>query len=472
MGVEAPALPETSHGERPTAKSNTIKARVLSRPVLVVFLISLAVRSACAVLVTRLFGGALIQADSLMYHQMATAASTGATAHWDEYTHQLFAATATFLQPMTLLYQIFEPSQLLGALLVGVAGAATAAVTAALARDLWRSNTVALWVGLGVGLLPSQIFWSSVTMKDAFVWLMVATVALIALRASRATDGRRLLLMGALLLLAMLLLAYLRQHTLLVAGFALALTGWAGTAEHRWKRGLAGVAICIFLPWAVGLGPAGWTLISNKNISNMRLLNAVGARTAVVEVPESLENPQIVDNLFAEASNLRRNARRLERKGATEESAALEAKANEIESRANSLQQEQADPIPSEEEAGLAPSLRHLPRGTSVILLEPYPWQTSESTSLNLARAETLVWYPILALGLIGLAMTAVRLRRSELLFPAAFALGTIVVYGLTEGNVGTAYRHRGEFVWAIVLLAGAGAMHLKSRRHNSTDEG
>jgi hypothetical protein len=30
-------------------------------------------------------------------------------------------------------------------------------------------------------------------------------------------------------------------------------------------------------------------------------------------------------------------------------------------------------------------------------------------------------------------------------------------MYALTEGNLGTAYRHRGEFVWVVALLAALG---------------
>ena len=39
------------------------------------------------------------------------------------------------------------------------------------------------------------------------------------------------------------------------------------------------------------------------------------------------------------------------------------------------------------------------------------------------------------------------------LAFPVLAGAATLAMYGLTEGNLGTAYRHRGEFVWVVALL-------------------
>jgi hypothetical protein len=73
-----------------------------------------------------------------------------------------------------------------------------------------------------------------------------------------------------------------------------------------------------------------------------------------------------------------------------------------------------------------------------------------------MARLETIVWYPLLALALIGLS-TVWRNRR-VLAFPVVAGGAIMVMYALSEGNLGTAYRHRGEFVWVIALLAALGA--------------
>jgi hypothetical protein len=44
------------------------------------------------------------------------------------------------------------------------------------------------------------------------------------------------------------------------------------------------------------------------------------------------------------------------------------------------------------------------------------------------------------------------------MVFPVIVATGIVIQYALSEGNVGTAYRHRGEFVWVVALLAALGA--------------
>jgi hypothetical protein len=108
-------------------------------------------------------------------------------------------------------------------------------------------------------------------------------------------------------------------------------------------------------------------------------------------------------------------------------------------------------------------SLRYLHTGVSVVALRPWPWEPSDgSVGVTLARIETLVWYPLLLLTLIGLG-SAWRMRRA-LAFPVLCGAAVLAMYGLTEGNLGTAYRHRGEFVWALVLLATVGIERVARR--------
>ncbi len=97
------------------------------------------------------------------------------------------------------------------------------------------------------------------------------------------------------------------------------------------------------------------------------------------------------------------------------------------------------------------------------MLLRPYPWTGTDNARLQLARAETLLWYPMLALAVLGLVR--LRDRARVLAFPLVVGGGTAVMWALVEGNFGTAYRHRGEFVWAVAVLAAAGLTVLAARR-------
>ena len=52
-----------------------------------------------------------------------------------------------------------------------------------------------------------------------------------------------------------------------------------------------------------------------------------------------------------------------------------------------------------------------------------------------------------------------------ELVYTIFVIGGLAVMWGLVEGNFGTAYRHRGELVWGIAVLDGIGIDYLLGRR-------
>jgi hypothetical protein len=118
--------------------------------------------------------------------------------------------------------------------------------------------------------------------------------------------------------------------------------------------------------------------------------------------------------------------------------------------------------------------LKYLPSGLKVMLLDPVPSQLSRSRSLYLAFAEHLIWYPALLLCFYG----ALRRRRwtADLIFAGFLGVGLCSMWALAEGNFGTAFRHRTEFVWIVFLFAGLGIQQviedrnrLKSRRSASS---
>lgn len=86
------------------------------------------------------------------------------------------------------------------------------------------------------------------------------------------------------------------------------------------------------------------------------------------------------------------------------------------------------------------------------MLLDPFPNQLSKSRSMIPAFAEHLIWYPLLGLALVG--MVRMRRWRPEIAYVTLVGLGTVTMWALIDRNFGTAYRHRGEFLWAVVVLA------------------
>src|SRR5439155_9765984 len=101
---------------------------------------------------------------------------------------------------------------------------------------------------------------------------------------------------------------------------------------------------------------------------------------------------------------------------------------------------------PESSGSSLRANLRYLPQGVVALLVKPLPWSTNGNRSLELAGAEHLLWYPLLVLALLG--SLSIWVERDVLLFPAVSATGIVIVYALSEGNLGTAFRHRGEVEW------------------------
>jgi hypothetical protein len=111
---------------------------------------------------------------------------------------------------------------------------------------------------------------------------------------------------------------------------------------------------------------------------------------------------------------------------------------------------------------GPGADIRAVPRGLVGVLLRPFAWDRTPNTSVLIAKLENFAWYLLYALALIG--VWALRRDRRPVAYPTIMALGIIAVAALTQGNVGTAFRHRGQILWVLAMLAAAGAHHLTSR--------
>jgi hypothetical protein len=413
--------------EGPPAGRSGWRAAALAHPVLTVLVVAALARTTCAVVLQVGFGGTVF-ADDTTYLLMATQRAAGATAGWDDYTRTLYETTKTFTGPLSLLFWLFGPSALLGQLLAGAFGTAAAALTARCALEVVPRGW-ALAAGLVVALMPSQVLFSSTVLKDAAVWAVLAGLAVCAAVLGRSTGPR---LVAALLVAAALLvlLLHLRVHTLVAASWALGIAACFGVPAWRWRRAAAVLVLVVAVPWSGALGPAGLGLVldAQGTLEARRLANAAGAATAVVPTTPATPTPTPAP-------------------GST------------------------AAPAPAVDPAdgGGATSLRYLPRGLSVILLEPFPWSTEGNRRVQLALLENLLWWPLLGLALVGLLRGRDRLR--VLAFPALAGSAIALMYGLTEGNFGTAFRHRGEIVWAVVLLAAVGAWQLQQRRQSRRAE-
>jgi hypothetical protein len=376
----------------------------VAHPLLFVFGVAFLARLVVIVAVRVHWGGMLFE-DDTTYERMAAAHASGTFDSWSPYYHDLYERIGALLVPVASLYSAFGREPVLGQLYVALAGSVAAVLVARLAFEIMpRSSAVA--AGLIVASLPSQVFWSALIMKDALVWVVLAGLAVLVALALRST-GRRLVILGAGVAALLVMLGFLRLQTLEIAATAVVISGIFGISSSRIPRVLGALALWLFIPLVFGMGVAGTSYLHSDvgSLEARRELNATGADTAVVAAAAPEDEVAVTSG-------------------------------------------------PSNSVRG---SIRYLPQGVSVVLLRPYPWEASiaQSTGLKLARGETLLWYPILLLALVGL--WTVRRRWRVLVFPVLVGAATLAMYALTEGNLGTAYRHRGEAVWVIALLAGAG---------------
>lgn len=459
-----------------TGTSTGLWATVQAHPYFTVFTLALFVRVLIAVVSTAYFSGFVL--DDETYNFMATDMAAGDTEHWDPFTHSLYWRTFGFLGPVTLIYKVFGPVKFAGQIFVAFLGAGAATLVVRLLKEFLTTRW-AMVGGLIVAFLPSQAFWSAMLMKDAAVWLALVGAALAVAVAGRS-QGRRVLLCGVGVAVSLIALSFLREHTLVVVTWAVMIGSVAGIAHQRWQRVLGAVVLGVTIPWLVAsIGPAGIGLITDHgSLAERRFYNAVEAETAVVDVSRPPPRSGLVPPAVREqAAALTTEATEKEAKAETLDVLAAqspgEARSERLAARAESLRQRAialreaaitlvagATPPP---EVSLDPNLAHLPRGLSVMLLEPFPVPFTGSSSQRLARLESLLWYPLLVLAGIGLWQARRYLR--VLLMPLLTGGGILITYALTEGNVGTAHRHRGEFVWVVVVLAVLGLRHLIIRR-------
>ena len=96
------------------------------------------------------------------------------------------------------------------------------------------------------------------------------------------------------------------------------------------------------------------------------------------------------------------------------------------------------------------------PLGTLYFTFVPFPWQTPDLLSRIAIGQNLLLWYPIAILSVLGVRDVLHTSYGERRVLPLiAFALAGLFAYGLVEGNIGPAMRHRTQFQFVIVVLAG-----------------
>jgi hypothetical protein len=268
--------------------------------------------------------------------------------------------------------------------------------------------------------------------------MCLATIAVVIARWQESGDRVPFAIGSTGLLLLLLYLSHLRAHTLVTTCLALVVSVSWRPSPLRLARIVIALLFLLLIPLTVDAGLGGNRLwrIGLFGMEEQRQAGAVGAATALVEIPAHTQLSLAQERVAALEAEL---------KLARED---LENWIDQVEST-----------IPST----ITDDLLYLPTGIRVMLVDPLPQHLGNNRNLILAFSEHLIWYPALLLCLLGLP-SALR-GSAELTFSSFVALGLLVMWALVEGNFGTAFRHKGEFVWAVLVFAGVGAEQLARRR-------
>lgn len=390
-------------------------------PFLSIALIGLVARVAAATAIDRLLHGSLVN-DDRTFSDLASQTASGASAHWNEFSHFLYHETASLLVPITALYRVFGTHELIGQVFVSLFGVGTALLTYALSRRFVPAP-LALAVGLLIAVYPSQVIFSAAILKDALTWCAFAGLACTVVW---ARDGawQRVLVELAVVLVTLTFLRYLRTFTVVIVDTALVVSAVLALLLARRRRTRlafvrlgALVVIGTAFPLVLGLSVFGIHAVpTTSQIVSYRVAQSHGG-SAIYHSPSG--------SASSSSGGPGANSTRLidQRRGAFSE----------------------------------------LPKGMLASTLEPFPGQHRSSSKVTMAEAEDVVWYPLCVLALIGLL--DIKRYLDDLLFPVILALGLIGADALAEGNLGTAYRHRSDIFWAVALLAGIGVGALARRR-------
>jgi hypothetical protein len=107
-------------------------------------------------------------------------------------------------------------------------------------------------------------------------------------------------------------------------------------------------------------------------------------------------------------------------------------------------------------------AIQYIPIGASFLLFAPFPWDIATPLQAA-AMPETLLWYPLFLLSIVGLRIS-IRNRLTTALVPVSVLLVVVASYALVEGNFGTAYRHRAQIMPLFFVFSGVGLSWLRVR--------
>lgn len=422
--------------------------------------------------------GKTIVGDEAQYFDLARSVASGKTAEewFPQYGQSLYDSTWAFVAPLRLAFDVLWPSRIIGQLWAVTFGVVVSGLTYVLATFVVPRRW-ALAAGLAVAVLPSQILWSSIVLRESLVWTGLVGAAIGVAIACRATL-KQAAIGGAIVVASLLLLGALRDQTMLAATYALPIGLLVGAARHRLVLALASIAIVVIVPLWSDAGVAGWELIQRQvpSLQRTRTNLAIGADSAftgtTLLVPATTTIPKPLVGYEPRPYPMP-----VPQPGSPVTTSTLPSPTTTAPPTTTTL-----PPLEPGQSYIQAPSgtvyvveetarsnLRAIPNGAVAVLLRPFPWEISgSSTPVMLAGFENIIWYLAYALAVLAVLLAWRRLR--TLAYPVVALAAVLGMAFLTQGNLGTSFRHRGQLFPFFAVLAVVAVHALMERRRAASE--
>ena len=433
------------------------------------------------------------------------------------YGPALYSSSKLFIWQIHGLVALFGPRTWILQLPAVLFGAAGVFIVSRIAGR-FVSAKWALFAGLVMAFLPSALLHSSTVLRESLIWALVVGAAWLVIAWTEDSGLGRLVICSAGLLLAVVGLGLLRDQTAVLVAWSLVPVALLVRNQRRERLGLV-VILLVVGPWITGTGPAGLQLLDHSfsKLGTIRAWMSGEAESAFVSF-DSVEGRDFF--LPFDAGEVR--ARAAEEAGIVPEQTTPPSSVPEVSGTSGAEVGEAeiipgqtipppprfrcpggpcsgaqfADGRPSTGAGAVAMALREttevvkdgrsltvvggnllvdnsivanlktIPNGLAAFYLRPFLWEATaeQSFKLRLASAENILWLLLYGFALFGIRPLW-RLHPALLVFVASYFLSVSLGASVTHGNLGTAFRHRLQVLWVVVLLAAIGGEYLWTRR-------
>jgi len=436
------------------------RALPLRYPLGAVFVAALIVRLA-VVVISHLFHLWPLIPDEGSYVELAVLANDGRVNDYccGGYGPALYDSVRLFSWQLHGLVALFGPVVWLlqmPAVIYGAIGAFVVARTAIrFVSECW-----ALLAGLVIAFAPSAVLHSSAVLRESLIWLLVAAIALLVVSLVEARSLARLTVIGIGLFAGLVGVGWLRGQTAIVLAWSLVPTALM-VRNLKFARFVIVLSLLVVAPWLTGSGPAGLTVVGNAlpRLGTVRAWMSMEAESSHVSFDLLEVEPPVVE---VEPPVVEVEPPVAEGAGASA-IASRSAESITVDGRTVGLVPTSAGTLIIDNSAFA--NVSAMSGGLLAFLFRPWPWEWSSQSSLirQAASAENLLWLVGYVLALFGVRPLW-RTQPALLVFIASYCSLISIVASLTQGNLGTAFRHRIQILWAVALLGSIGGEHILGR--------